>query len=50
MDVQKCPECDWEITNGGVLVTVGDKQILFCCDDCAKAALGKSEAKSASTV
>jgi hypothetical protein len=47
MAAQKCPECDWEIKDGGVLVTVGDKQILFCCDDCAKEAIAKHEGKVA---
>ncbi len=47
MAVQKCPECDWEIKDGGVLVTVGDKQLLVCCDDCAKEALAKHQSASA---
>ena len=49
MPVQKCPECDWEIKDGGVLVTIGEKQLLVCCDDCAKDALAKHEAKAASS-
>jgi ribosome-binding protein aMBF1 (putative translation factor) len=34
----KCPVCDWEITDGGLAVEVGGKQITVCCDDCAKKA------------
>lgn len=49
MAAQKCPECDWEIKDGGVLVTVGDKQLLVCCDDCAKEAIAKHEAASAAS-
>ena len=47
MAVQKCPECDWEIKDGGVKVTVGGKEIAFCCDDCSKEALAKHEAAAA---
>ena len=46
MAVQKCPECDWEIKEGGVTVTVGGKEITFCCDDCAKEAIAKHDAKA----
>jgi len=49
MAAQKCPECDWEIKDGGVLVTIGDKQLLVCCDDCAKEALAKYEAAASAT-
>ena len=49
MAAQKCPECDWEIKDGGVLVSVGDKQLLVCCDDCAKEAIAKHEAGLAAT-
>ena len=47
MATQKCAVCDWEIKDGGVLVTIGDKQLLVCCDDCAKEALAKHEAAAA---
>jgi hypothetical protein len=35
MKAQKCPVCDWEIKDGGIQVTVGDKAVTVCCDDCA---------------
>ncbi len=38
MNTKKCPVCDWDINDGGIKVTVGDKQITVCCDDCAKKA------------
>jgi hypothetical protein len=49
MAAQKCPECDWEIKDGGVLVKIGDKQLLVCCDDCAKEALAKYEAAASAS-
>lgn len=39
MDAIKCPVCDWEITNGGIKVTVGGKEITVCCDECAEKAM-----------
>ena len=36
MATKKCPVCDWEITDGGIKVKVGDKEITVCCDDCAR--------------
>jgi hypothetical protein len=38
METKKCPVCDWEITDGGIKVTVGGKEITVCCDDCANKA------------
>jgi ribosome-binding protein aMBF1 (putative translation factor) len=38
MKAKKCPVCDWEITDGGIKVKVGGKEITVCCDDCAKKA------------
>ena len=38
MDAQKCPECDWEIKDGGIKLKVGDKEITVCCDECAEKA------------
>jgi hypothetical protein len=38
MKTKKCPVCDWEITDGGIKVKVGEKEITVCCDDCAKKA------------
>jgi hypothetical protein len=35
MTTKKCPVCDWEITDGGIKVKVGDKEITVCCDECA---------------
>jgi 2-methylisocitrate lyase-like PEP mutase family enzyme len=34
MATSKCPVCDWEITDGGVKVTVGGTEITVCCEDC----------------
>jgi ribosome-binding protein aMBF1 (putative translation factor) len=39
MAKQTCPVCDWEITDGGVKVTVAGKEITVCCDDCATKAI-----------
>ena len=36
MKVERCPVCDWEIKDGGVIATVGDKKIVVCCDECAE--------------
>jgi ribosome-binding protein aMBF1 (putative translation factor) len=36
MSVKKCPVCDWEIKDGGIKVKPGGKEIVVCCDDCAK--------------
>ncbi len=38
MQTKKCPVCDWEIKDGGIKVTVGGKEIVVCCDDCAEKA------------
>jgi hypothetical protein len=38
MKTKKCPVCDWEIKDGGIKVNVGGKEIIVCCDDCAKKA------------
>ena len=38
MKTKTCPVCDWEIKDGGIKVKVGDKEIVVCCDDCAKQA------------
>jgi hypothetical protein len=38
MKTKKCPVCDWEITDGGIKVKVGEKEITVCCDDCANKA------------
>lgn len=43
MNTSKCPVCDWEITDGGVKVTVAGKEITVCCDDCAKKAIAEHE-------
>jgi ribosome-binding protein aMBF1 (putative translation factor) len=34
----KCPVCDWEIKDGGIKVKVGNRELVVCCDDCAKKA------------
>jgi ribosome-binding protein aMBF1 (putative translation factor) len=39
MAAQKCPVCDWEITDGGIKVTVAGKEITVCCDECAEKAM-----------
>ena len=36
--VEKGPVCDREIKDGGIKVTVGGKDVVVCCDDCAKKA------------
>lgn len=36
MTPKKCPVCDWEITDQGVQVQVGGREVTVCCDDCAK--------------
>jgi hypothetical protein len=38
MTAKNCPVCYWEIKDGGIKVQVGDKEIVVCCDDCAKKA------------
>ena len=43
MENSKCPVCDWEITDGGIGVTVGGKEITVCCDECAAKALENKE-------
>ena len=47
MATSKCPVCDWEITDGGVKVTVGDTEITVCCDDCAAEAIAKHKTATA---
>jgi hypothetical protein len=42
MDAIKCPVCDWEITDGGIKVTVGGKEITVCCDECVEKAMEKA--------
>ena len=41
MTTKKCPVCDWEIKDGGIKVKVAGKEIIVCCDDCAKKAREK---------
>lgn len=48
MKTKKCPVCDWEIKEGGIKVKVGTREIVVCCDDCAKKAK-ESPAKYAGT-
>lgn len=31
----KCPECGWEIKDGGVKVKAGDRDVVYCCKECA---------------
>jgi YHS domain-containing protein len=33
---KKCPVCDWEIKDDEVKVKVGSKEIIVCCEECAK--------------
>jgi ribosome-binding protein aMBF1 (putative translation factor) len=47
MTASKCPVCDWEITDGGVKVTVAGKEITVCCDDCATQAIADHEKSAA---
>jgi hypothetical protein len=42
MATQKCPVCDWEITDGGIKVTVSGKEITVCCDECAEKAMAEA--------
>lgn len=37
----KCPECDWEIKDGGVKVKVAGKETVYCCKECAEKARKK---------
>jgi hypothetical protein len=46
MKTTKCPVCQWEIKDGGVKVQVAGKEVVVCCDDCAKKA-NESPAKYA---
>ena len=39
MKTAKCPVCDWDIKDGGLKVKVAGKEIVVCCDDCAKKAM-----------
>jgi YHS domain-containing protein len=36
MATKKCPVCDWEIKDAGIAVKMGGKEVIVCCDDCAK--------------
>jgi transcription elongation factor Elf1 len=36
MKTKKCPVCDWEIKDSGITVKAGGKEVVVCCDDCAK--------------
>jgi hypothetical protein len=36
MDTTKCPVCDWDVNDGGIKVKAGGREIIVCCDDCAK--------------
>jgi len=47
MNTSKCSVCDWEIKDGGVKVTVGGKEIIVCCDECAQAAIADHEKAAA---
>ena len=47
MATSKCPVCDWEITDGGVKVTVAGKEITVCCDECATQAIADHEKAAA---
>jgi hypothetical protein len=38
MKTKKCPVCDWEIKDSGVRVKAGGKDVVVCCEDCAKKA------------
>lgn len=39
----KCPECGWEIKDGGVKAKVGGKDTAYCCQDCADKAKKKTK-------
>lgn len=41
----KCPECGWEIKDGGVKATVGGKDAVYCCKECADKAKTKVKTK-----
>jgi hypothetical protein len=38
MKTKKCPVCDWDIKDDGIKVKAGGKELVVCCDDCAKKA------------
>ncbi len=33
-----CPECGWEIKDGGVKAKAGGKETVYCCKECAEKA------------
>jgi hypothetical protein len=35
-EAKKCPVCDWEIQDGGIKVPAGGKEVVVCCEDCAR--------------
>ena len=36
MKTIKCPVCDWEIKDVGIKVKAEGRELVVCCDDCAK--------------
>ncbi len=36
--MKKCPVCEWEIQDGGVVITVGGQRVTVCCAECAEKA------------
>lgn len=30
----KCPVCDWKITDNGVKVMAGEREVIVCCEEC----------------
>lgn len=45
MTTQKCPVCDWEITDGGIEVKVGGNEITVCSEECAEKAKAEATAQ-----
>ena len=47
MKSKKCFVCDWEIKDDGIRVTVGGKEIIVCCDECAEKARQNADKRAA---
>jgi hypothetical protein len=49
MKTRKCPVCDWDIKDAGIKVKAGAKELVVCCDDCAKKVQAEPAKYGAST-
>jgi hypothetical protein len=41
--MKKCPECGWEIKDGGVKAKTAGKEAVYCCQECADKAKKKAK-------